>query len=185
MGARRWTRGFQDSRFKVPKKPEIRPNQGKSNLIGGENEDENEDEGYCKAPPNRRMRMRMIPRWRMVSETGMATRSSFRHFTFLTTFNTSTVLQKCASEHFHKYCSHSVGAKERAVFLSFGFVLPQLQGCSNLRLRQSLAKTLKSSLRMATVFLQTLKSLKFALTNFTRQIHCSDNPARDPVNHIN
>jgi len=36
---------------------------------------------------------------------------------------------------------------ERAVFLSFGFVSAQLQGYSNLRLRQSLAKTQKSSLR--------------------------------------
>jgi len=35
----------------------------------------------------------------------------------------------------------------RAVFLGFGFVLTQLQGFSNLLLRQSLAKAQKSSLR--------------------------------------
>jgi hypothetical protein len=43
--------------------------------------------------------------------------------------------------------------KIRAVFLGFGFVSAQSQGYSNLLLRPSLAKTQKSSLRTATVFL--------------------------------
>jgi len=43
-----------------------------------------------------------------------------------------------------------------AVFLGFGFVLAQSQGFANLLLRQSLAKTQKSSLRTAALFLQTL-----------------------------
>jgi hypothetical protein len=59
-------------------------------------------------------------------------------------------------EHFQKNCSHAVGGGEEAVFWGSGFVSAQLQGFSNLRLRQSLARTPKSSLRMATVFLQTL-----------------------------
>jgi hypothetical protein len=63
---------------------------------------------------------------------------------------------RLAIEHFQKNCSHAIGKSEGAIFLSFGFVSAQLQGFSNLRLRQSLAKTQKSSLRMATVFLQTL-----------------------------
>jgi hypothetical protein len=64
--------------------------------------------------------------------------------------------KKAGLEHFHKYCSHSVMVKVRAVFLNFGFVSAQLQGFSNLRLRQSLAKTQKSSLRMTAVFIQKL-----------------------------
>jgi hypothetical protein len=39
-------------------------------------------------------------------------------------------------EHFQKNCSHVVGESEEAVFLGFGFVSAQLQGFSNLRLRQ-------------------------------------------------
>jgi hypothetical protein len=62
-----------------------------------------------------------------------------------------------ALEHFQKYCSHSAEEKERAVFLVFGFVSVQLQGFLNLRHRRSLAKRPKISLRMATVFLQTLQ----------------------------
>jgi hypothetical protein len=52
--------------------------------------------------------------------------------------------------------------KHEAVFLGFGFVSAQSQVAANLLLRQSLAKTPKvladghHSLRMATVFLQTL-----------------------------
>jgi hypothetical protein len=46
-------------------------------------------------------------------------------------------------EHFRKNCSQAVGEKEEAVFLSFGFVSAQLQGLSNLLLRQSLAKNSK------------------------------------------
>jgi hypothetical protein len=45
---------------------------------------------------------------------------------------------------------------EGAVFLGFGFVSAQSQAAVGMLLRQSLAKTQKSSLRMATVFLQTL-----------------------------
>jgi hypothetical protein len=69
-------------------------------------------------------------------------------------------------EHFRKNCSHADGEREEAVFSSFGFVSAPafakatarqaVTGFSNLLLRQSLAKTQKSSLRMATVFLQTL-----------------------------
>jgi hypothetical protein len=39
-------------------------------------------------------------------------------------------------ERFKKFCSHADGEKERAVFLGFGFVSAQLQGFTNLRLRQ-------------------------------------------------
>jgi hypothetical protein len=45
---------------------------------------------------------------------------------------------------------------EEAVFFGFGFVSAQAQGTAAMRLRQSLAKTKKSSLRMATLFLKTL-----------------------------
>jgi hypothetical protein len=61
-------------------------------------------------------------------------------------------------EHFQKCCSRSGKSVEAAVFLGFGFrlrqgyggqvVSAQLQGYSNLLLRQSLAKTQKSSLRI-------------------------------------
>jgi hypothetical protein len=60
-------------------------------------------------------------------------------------------------EHFQKNCSHAAGKLERAVFLGFGFVSAQLQGFTNLRLRQSLAKTQKSSLRIGYSF--SLKAL--------------------------
>jgi hypothetical protein len=56
-------------------------------------------------------------------------------------------------ERLKKFYSHAVGGQEEAVFLGFGFVSAQLQGCSNLRLRRSLAKTQKSSLRTAAEFL--------------------------------
>ena len=55
-------------------------------------------------------------------------------------------------ERFKKYYSRSV----RAVFLSFGFVSAQLQATAGMRFRQSLARTQKSSLRTATLFLETL-----------------------------
>jgi hypothetical protein len=55
-------------------------------------------------------------------------------------------------ERFKKYYSRSV----RAVFLGFGFVSAQLQAAKGTRLRQSLAKTQKSSLRTATLFLEAL-----------------------------
>jgi hypothetical protein len=55
-------------------------------------------------------------------------------------------------ERFKKYHSHSV----RAVFFCFGFVSAQLQAAAGMRLRQSLAKTKKSSLRTAILFLETL-----------------------------
>jgi hypothetical protein len=41
-----------------------------------------------------------------------------------------------------------LGKSKRAVFLGLGFVSAQLQGFTNLRLRQSLAQTQKSSLRI-------------------------------------
>jgi hypothetical protein len=59
-------------------------------------------------------------------------------------------------ERFKKYCSHSGGQAEEAVFLGFGFVSAQSQAAAGMLLRQSLAKTQKSSLRMATLFLKTL-----------------------------
>jgi hypothetical protein len=46
--------------------------------------------------------------------------------------------------------------RETVVFLSIGFVSAQLQGYSNLRLGQSLAKTQKSMLRVATGFIRIL-----------------------------
>jgi hypothetical protein len=39
-------------------------------------------------------------------------------------------------EHFQKNCSHAVRKDEKAVFWGSGFVSAQLQGLSNLRLRQ-------------------------------------------------
>jgi hypothetical protein len=59
-------------------------------------------------------------------------------------------------ERLKKYYSHSWKKRRAAVFLGFGFVLAQSQGVSNLLLRQSLAKTQKSSLRTAILFLKTL-----------------------------
>jgi hypothetical protein len=53
-----------------------------------------------------------------------------------------------ALEQFNKNCNRAAGKnevkKKTAVFLGFGFVSAQLQGCRwNLRLRQSLAKNPK------------------------------------------
>jgi hypothetical protein len=59
-------------------------------------------------------------------------------------------------EHFHKYCSHAVGKDEGAVFLDFGFVLAQSQAAAGMLPHSASPKHQKSSLRMATVFLQTL-----------------------------
>jgi hypothetical protein len=59
-------------------------------------------------------------------------------------------------EHFHKSCSEAELDFMGAVFLDFGFVSDQFQGYSNLRLRQSLAKIQKSSLRLAPSFLSML-----------------------------
>jgi hypothetical protein len=72
-------------------------------------------------------------------------------------------------ERFKKYCSRLVEWDSEAVFLGFGFVSAQSQaaaGDSTIRKmhrkadamlpRQSLAKTQKSSLQTATVFLKTL-----------------------------
>ena len=56
-------------------------------------------------------------------------------------------------ERFKKYHSRSV----RAVFLNFGLVSAQLQAAAGMLLRQSLAKTQKSSLRTATLFLEALQ----------------------------
>jgi hypothetical protein len=71
-------------------------------------------------------------------------------------------------ERFNKYCSHSVSRAERAVFLGFGFVSAQSQAAVVMLLRQSLAKTQKSSLRAATLFLKTLQgvSSSFAERNW-------------------
>ena len=46
--------------------------------------------------------------------------------------------------------------KCEAVFLGFGFVSAQAQAAAGMRLRQSLAKTQKSSFKTATLFLETL-----------------------------
>jgi hypothetical protein len=48
------------------------------------------------------------------------------------------------------------GWENEAVFLGFGFVSAQSQAAAGMLLRQSLAKTQKSSLRPATLFLKTL-----------------------------
>jgi hypothetical protein len=45
-----------------------------------------------------------------------------------------------ALEHFHQSCSDELKCRRTAGFLVFGFVSAQLQGFSNLLLRQSLAK---------------------------------------------
>jgi hypothetical protein len=42
-----------------------------------------------------------------------------------------------ALERIKKHCSHLVKSRRKAVFLGFGFVSAQLQGYSNLRLRQN------------------------------------------------
>jgi len=52
-----------------------------------------------------------------------------------------------------------VGREKEAVFLGFGFVSAQSQATAGMLLRQSLAKTQKSSLRPATLFLKTLYCL--------------------------
>jgi hypothetical protein len=63
-----------------------------------------------------------------------------------------------ARERLKKYCSHSEKWNGKAVFLVFGFVSAQLQGFANLRLRQSLAKNQKSSLRIGnSIFLTALE----------------------------
>jgi hypothetical protein len=56
-------------------------------------------------------------------------------------------------ERLKKYCSHAVEWNGEAVFLSFDIVSAQSQAAAGMLLRRSLAKTQKSSLRMATVFL--------------------------------
>jgi hypothetical protein len=56
-------------------------------------------------------------------------------------------------EHLKKHYSRAVKRNERAVFLRFGFVLAQSQVYADMLLRPSLAKTQKSSLRTAIVFL--------------------------------
>jgi len=77
------------------------------------------------------------------------TKELIHAFRALTPLNRSAGLRPAATlEQFKKYCSHSGMRSEEAVFLVFGFVLAQLQGFANLRLRQSLAKDQKSSLRI-------------------------------------
>ena len=48
--------------------------------------------------------------------------------------------------------------KYEAVFLGFGVVSAQAQAAAGMRLRQSLAKTQKSSLKTASLFLETLQT---------------------------
>jgi hypothetical protein len=62
---------------------------------------------------------------------------------------------KCL-ERFKKYYSHSAERNRGAAFLGFDIVSAQLQATAGMLLRQSLAKTQKASLRMATVFLKAL-----------------------------
>ena len=69
-------------------------------------------------------------------------------------------------ERFKKFCGLAVGVANAAVLLTFGFVSAQLQGCSNLRLRRSLAQSQKSSLRKATEFLEKLQVGLSALGRF-------------------
>jgi len=63
---------------------------------------------------------------------------------------------RSALEHFHKSCSAALRTLREAVFLVFGGVLAQLQVGADMRLRQSLTKNQKSSLRSATSFLSML-----------------------------
>ena len=93
-------------------------------------------------------------------------------------------------ERLKKYCSHSVLKDEDAVFLVFGFrlrqsavaqklwrdrgyggqvVLAQLQGFSNLRLRQSLAKNKKSSLRIGYIISLTALACFFSAMAFAAE----------------
>jgi hypothetical protein len=51
----------------------------------------------------------------------------------------------------------------QAVFLGLSFVSAQSQAVTGMLLRQSLAQTQKSSLRVATVFFQMLKSVEINL----------------------
>jgi hypothetical protein len=46
--------------------------------------------------------------------------------------------------------------EQEAVFLGFGFVSAQSQAAAGMLLRQNLAKTQKSSLQTATLFIKTL-----------------------------
>jgi hypothetical protein len=64
--------------------------------------------------------------------------------------------RRFALERIKKCCSHSVRQINEAVFLGLGIVSTQSQVYSNLLLRQSLAQTQKSSLRMATTFFKPL-----------------------------
>ena len=60
-------------------------------------------------------------------------------------------------EHFHQTCGAERGVYAGTVFLTLGIVSAQLQGFSNLRLRQSLAQVQKSSSPNATSFLSMLR----------------------------
>jgi hypothetical protein len=57
-----------------------------------------------------------------------------------------------------------VDGRDEAAFLGFGFVSAQLQAAAGMLLRRSLAKTQKSSLRPATLFLETLSALASGTT---------------------
>jgi len=62
-----------------------------------------------------------------------------------------------ALEHFQKYCSHAVRKNGKIGLFGFWLRFGSVTGRRGMLLRQSLAKTQKSSLRVATVFLQTLQ----------------------------
>jgi len=81
-------------------------------------------------------------------------------------------------ERLKKCCSHSALKNEDAVFLVFGFVLAQLQGFANLRLRQSLAKNQKSSLRIGySIFLTALAVfLMVPVSSVSGLISAQNNP---------
>src|SRR5262245_50013244 len=64
------------------------------------------------------------------------------------------------SRPFEKYHSHLVYGREGAVFLGSGFVSAQSQAAAGMLLRQSLARTQKSSLQMAMLFLNALEKKK-------------------------
>ena len=65
-------------------------------------------------------------------------------------------LTTCGLERIKKYCSHPVGWRMKPSLLTFGFVSAQSQVFFNMLLRQSLAKSQNSHLRMATLFFKPL-----------------------------
>src|SRR5437868_10091466 len=85
-----------------------------------------------------------------------------------------------ALERIKKYCSHSDFESEDAVFLVFGVVSAQSQGFANLLLRQSLAKTQKSSRRIGySIFLTALGS-RMTISALTVELAFQHVPAQQP-----